>query len=643
MADAEAKAKAEKLAAARKRVEQLKQKKGKKEGASSKKQEAAASAEESKDKAEATPAETPDVEATKATEDDKSASPEEDTSKAIDDAGSPPPASGHRARQPSLSVQSKMRSSSFRQGSGPGPLSPPILSPEGGDTAPEIHRRQQAKIEELERENKRLAKETSESERRWKKAEEDLEELREADTESKTEGATTPSSDEAQKLKSQVASLERQNAHLQAQVSRPNRHGSSPSVSHTSPPSDLAAELASKSTTIETMELEISNLRAQLARTATGSTAEKEQIAALEDKVSRTQKSLDTAQHELGDLKKNLERTTERAVREGSSRTSAETKLRTLEREAEDAKTKATDLEKKVEALEKKITTLTTLHKEHDARSQTLKREREKADKEAADLRTKLAAAEAANRGDDDGVDDIETEVRQRLERRIRELESEVAELKRGLWREGRKELEAGSPGAQFSDIDLSGGERTRGSGGIGEMLNYGINALTGAAQPGAHGGHDDGLLDDDGDDFDEEAWRKAQEEEGKRRIERIREVKRGLDKWKGWRVDLVEVRRVGGERMGEVFEPIHGRNGYQESSVAASLEITSLMYGKNDYQAGLVAPSSRRSISYMEGTITKQTQLHLPQKFQSDIWKERLPGTASVALQVLDMEGTIA
>ncbi|OBT57497.1 hypothetical protein VE04_02140 [Pseudogymnoascus sp. 24MN13] len=539
MADAEAKAKAAKLPAARKRVEQLKKQKGKKEGASAKKQEAAA--EESKDKAEAAPAESPDVETTKATEEDKSATPEADTLKVIDDAGSPRPARGHKARQPSLSVQSKMRSSSFRQGAGPGPLSPPILSPEGGDTAPEIHRRQQAKIEELERENKRLAKETSESERRWKKAEEDLEELREADTESKTAGSTAPSSDEAQKLKSQVASLERQNAHLQAQVSRPNRHGSSPSAPHSlSPPSDLAAELASKSTTIETMELEISSLRTLLARTATGSTAEKEQIAALEDKVSRTQKSLDTAQHELADLKKNLERT-----------------RNVPRREAEDAKTRAVDLEKKVEALEKKITTLTTLHKEHDARSQTLKREREKADKDAADLRTKRAAAEAANRGVEDRVDDIETEVRQRLERRIRELEAEVAELKRGLWREGRKELEAGSPGAQFSDIDLSGGERARGGGGIGEMLNYGINALTGVGQHGAnaHGGHDDGLLDDDEDDFDEEAWRKAQEEEGKRRIERIREVKRGLDKWKGWRVDLVEVRRVGGERMGEVFE----------------------------------------------------------------------------------------
>ena len=77
-----------------------------------------------------------------------------------------------------------------------------MLSPEG-DTAPEIHRRQQAKIEELERENKRLAKDATENERRWKKAEEDLEELREADTEGKTAGSTStspPPSDEVQKL-----------------------------------------------------------------------------------------------------------------------------------------------------------------------------------------------------------------------------------------------------------------------------------------------------------------------------------------------------------------------------------------------------------------------------------------------------------
>ncbi len=84
--------------------------------------------------------------------------------------------------KPSLSQQSKMRSSSFRQ-SISGPLSPgvgiasPILG--GEDTAPEIYRKQAARIEELERENKRLTKEAGEGEKRYKKAEEELEVLRE--------------------------------------------------------------------------------------------------------------------------------------------------------------------------------------------------------------------------------------------------------------------------------------------------------------------------------------------------------------------------------------------------------------------------------------------------------------------------------
>jgi hypothetical protein len=88
-------------------------------------------------------------------------------------------------RKPSLSVQSKMRSSSFRQSlTSPLPNTPgskaPSFDPEE-DTAPEIYRKQAARIEELERENRRLAKEATEGEKRWKKAEEELEDLREAD------------------------------------------------------------------------------------------------------------------------------------------------------------------------------------------------------------------------------------------------------------------------------------------------------------------------------------------------------------------------------------------------------------------------------------------------------------------------------
>ena len=94
-----------------------------------------------------------------------------------------------RDRQPSLSIQSKMRSSSFRRQSlSQGPMSPigngskspdlPILTPDG-DSVNSIYRKQAARLDELEKENRRLAKEAQENEKRWRKTEDELEELRE--------------------------------------------------------------------------------------------------------------------------------------------------------------------------------------------------------------------------------------------------------------------------------------------------------------------------------------------------------------------------------------------------------------------------------------------------------------------------------
>lgn len=96
-------------------------------------------------------------------------------------------------RQPSISLQSKMRSSSFRRTSvEQRPLSPitnilksptlPPLSPDG-DTIPDIYRKQAVRLEELEKENKRLDKEATDAETRWRKTEEELEEAREANSE----------------------------------------------------------------------------------------------------------------------------------------------------------------------------------------------------------------------------------------------------------------------------------------------------------------------------------------------------------------------------------------------------------------------------------------------------------------------------
>lgn len=101
------------------------------------------------------------------------------------------PRAGH-GRQPSLSIQSKMRSSSFRktsvsQGSvSPSPStalkSPPQSLPPlvgDGDSVHEVFQKQSTRISELEKDNKRMEKELAEATSRWRKTEDQLEDLRE--------------------------------------------------------------------------------------------------------------------------------------------------------------------------------------------------------------------------------------------------------------------------------------------------------------------------------------------------------------------------------------------------------------------------------------------------------------------------------
>jgi vacuolar-type H+-ATPase subunit I/STV1 len=133
----------------------------------------------------------PDNEASRRGEDDSNVN--DDDRKAADEPASErnDSRSSPTSEQPtSLSIQSKIRSSSFRRTSiSNNPLSPtavsdlksptlPPLSP-GGDTVTDIYRKQTRRIEELERENKRLEHEFAESQRRRIKAEREAEELRE--------------------------------------------------------------------------------------------------------------------------------------------------------------------------------------------------------------------------------------------------------------------------------------------------------------------------------------------------------------------------------------------------------------------------------------------------------------------------------
>ncbi|KAA8641908.1 uncharacterized protein ATNIH1004_010847 [Aspergillus tanneri] len=647
MADEEERLKAEKLAAAKKRVAQLQKQKKKANkkttGAdSSKEPESSKDVEPPKDAAEeAATTEEKQQGNTEPAHDNVEPQPQHEESpvEPMSEAPTSPelesePQSAAKLdtqrtshdRQPSLSIQSKMRSSSFRRTSvSQGSVSPspsaamksplPPLSADG-DSVHEVYRKQSTRIEELEKENKRLEKELEDGTSRLKKTEDELEDLREAivdvaELKDQLEKAEQKAG-ETDELKAEIASLQRQNSHLQTRTHRSNASVSPGSAE--SPPSDLVQQLESKSATIEAMELEISNLRVQISSQTTSSRARETQIAALEEKLSRSEAALEKAQNELTDAKASLTRASEKAVKEGVDKTSTETLIKNLGWEIEGLREEKAEANKKIETLDKKLQAMGNLHKESEARHSARLRESEKTEKEAAVLRKKLASVENENLrlkeeqskkrevcgggggADDDAIDELEDEERSRLARRIRELEGEIFDLRRGVWKEKREEL--GGSGQEpnfapdstynpnhaantFDDVDLVGGSPEHGRrrsmaqqqhSSFSTVLSSGIAAFTGGSNYGNRtrapsnkqhppaGGSLELLSEESLDDeFDEAEFARAQaEEEARKRVEWVREIKSKLKDWHGWRLDLVDSRagaEGAGVGMGEIFE----------------------------------------------------------------------------------------
>ncbi|KAF1962169.1 hypothetical protein CC80DRAFT_499587 [Byssothecium circinans] len=559
MADEE-KEKAEKVAAAKKRYEQLKKQKAKKAGGAKKKEaEASAATEKAEEKTEELAPES--VEATS-----PSPGPVED-----DEPSELPQAKSSHGRKPSVAVESRQRSASFYRGGASGtPTSPTAITPGGGVTG-DIYREQAQRIEELERENKRLAGEVEEGQTRWKKGEEELEELREGRGDV---ALAVERGKEAEKL---------------TQTSKNNRKVSTASPSQTASIDDLNAQVASKSATIESLELEISNLNKQFADQTSKNNELQGKISALETSLQKAEQEASTVKTELSDLKTNLDKASDQAAKDGSDRDSAQTRIAQMEAELGAANRKASDSLSRAELLEKKVETLTQLHRDNDARNQTRLQEHKKIEREAAELRTRvtglsnenarLREAEQRRRKvdlgaiEDSSVQELVDEERDRLLVKVRELEEENFELRRGVWRDKRAALQPGidDPDTSFDDIDLSGTTPTsrrasnRQTSSFQDVIQSGISAFTGRQHPHAPPHRRSDAADkarprqeslaslDSIDDFefDEEAFKKAQEEENRKRIERVREIKRGLEGYRGWRVDVVDV-RVG---MGGVFD----------------------------------------------------------------------------------------
>ncbi|KAF2160521.1 hypothetical protein M409DRAFT_70474 [Zasmidium cellare ATCC 36951] len=539
MADEE-KEKAEKLAAAKKRFEQLKkeqQKKGKKGG----KKKAADRAEETRQEEEA-------EDTTEAAAADQAV--DEDTK--VEDAET-----GDATEATSESQKSKHRSESFRQGSGP------------QAEVQELYRKQASRIEELERENQTLKEQHEQGTTHLAKAEEELESLREG---SSDVAELRAKAKEADRLTTELASVQRQLSQAQQAAKGPARRQSG-----TSP--DVSEQLASKTSAIESLELDISNLRNQISTLETTLSERDASFKDLTERAQTAETATESVQKELDALKVSIAFPSDETKAAAEDPEALTKRIVVLESDLRTANTNLDAAASRATSLEQKIETLTKLHKEATTTSQHK-------DKELSDLRAQLKKRDRPSHVRDASEFELGEEETEsgHLQTRIRALEAENFDLRRGVWRDKRAELQPGmddGPQPGYEDVDLNGpyspGLGRGGAGGGGHMpgrqtstfqdvITSGISAFTGRTRETPHGGkpaggrdraESVGLMSDDGG-FDEEALRLAQEEEQKRRIERVKEVKRGLDQWKGWRVDIADLRRNGlgpGKETGPVFE----------------------------------------------------------------------------------------
>jgi hypothetical protein len=487
---------------------------------------------------------------------------------AVDDASAERPS---HERKPSQSEQSRQRSASFRQNSGlTSPSlskSPALPSISAEDEVQEIYRKQASRIDELEKENKAR----QDAQTKLQKVQDELEQLRESSgdvAELKSKAALADKrQDEIEKLvwsldighnciktnilqTSELTSVQRQLSQAQQQVADKRRK------SNASPSREIQAQLASKTSTIESLELEFSNLRNHYNMSQSSVSAHEATIKELEQRATTAEQAAETAQKEIETLKETINKPVETKENDAEDPAALQAKITTLESDLRTAQSSADTATTRATSLEQKIETLTKLHKDQSNTH----------DSQIKDLTSKLASLKtfqtpAANNTDSITDDAIDIE-REQMHQRIRDLEAENTDLRRGVWRDQRAALQPdindASPG--YEDVDLSNpyavpsstqrpNARTGSS--FQDVLQSGISAFTGGQRKQSLG-----LLSEE--DFDEDSFRVAQEEEGKKRIERIREVKRGLEDWRGWRVDLVDLRAGGlggGAATGPMFE----------------------------------------------------------------------------------------
>ena len=406
--------------------------------------------------------------------------------------------------------------------------------------------------------------------------------------------------------------MQRQTTQLQSLISKQPRRSS---TSASTPPSaqNLTTELATKQAKIETLELDLSNINAELTSEKEKTSSQAQSIESLDSSLARVKASQSSTATELSTLKASLENASkEGSERNSSAKTriaTLEAELAAAKQSVATAEARALTLERKVEALTglhreaearnaaKRAGTKAT--DSNNKNGEDVKEEDEEADDPDGQIVSELESEsrnqmQARIRALEDEVFELR---RAEWRHKRRELQPEIL-ADHASGRAAPNTTKDGEPiSPPFHDVDLSSGGGSgaggnqaaaaaatsssavrRGASSFAHALSSGFSAFTNPNQHNAYGSNnvpfnhvpnnaasfnekalnDGDIIDGDPDadadmnfDFDESAFRAAQEEEARLRVERVREVKRGLAAWKGWRVDLVGERGgiVGGAR----------------------------------------------------------------------------------------------
>lgn len=294
-------------------------------------------------------------------------------------------------------------------------------------------------------------------------------------------------------------------------------------ASSTSSNSEDRESLTAKEEQIENMSIDLNKLRHELQSAQATVTEKTDALANTQSNLKDKDASIEQLKSELQKAQATIEDMQSAAGAFGETRNSLENRLSELTAELDSTRTQIMKHAATITSWEKDYATLKGMYKTADAAQQEISSQLTAKEHEAADLESRLSAVQAENAElkqrlvrygggqDDEDLDIIEDDERRRLRDRVKSLEE-------ALNRERQRQGSAG-PTAR---LGLSASE----------AMAKEMEARRQRA-----------------DDADEERRRLEAE-----RMQRVRETKKGLEKWRGWQMDLTST-WGSGLGVGPVFE----------------------------------------------------------------------------------------